>query len=158
MKIKHIESEIETSIEFGKWIREYVRKGIYKKWGVVSLNGVYKVHTVIDNGESVITLMSSSDATKHKNQYNSKVRVSKEKVSIEFYNNYIDNRILKKNQSDFEKSSFLKRLSKRIEQIIKPKKNPNEIPFTRAESVQIKIGVWSIVITIVLFVIGKYFI
>lgn len=59
---------------------------------------------------------------------------------------------------DYLGSSFLKRLSKRIEQIIKPKKNPNTIPFTRAESMQIKIGIWSIAITAILFVIGNFII
>ena len=36
-----------------------------------------------------------------------------------------------------------------LKQIIKPKKNPAKIPFTRAESMQIKIGIWAIAIAII---------
>jgi len=63
-----------------------------------------------------------------------------------------------KNQSEL---SFGKRLLNRIKQIIKPKKNPNKIPFNRAELMQIKIGIWAIaiaiIIPIVLFIIEKVY-
>lgn len=60
-------------------------------------------------------------------------------------------------KKDIVYESFLKRLFSRIKQIIKPKKNPNQIPFSRSESIQIKTGVWAIIISIVLFAIDKIF-
>ncbi len=122
MKIKHIESQIETSIEFREWIREYVRKDIYNKWEVVNLKGVYKVYTVRDNGGSAITLMSYSEANKHKNQFSSKVRISKENVSMEFYRNYIETKILKNHLPLRKKYWYnLPNIKAKLEIIIKSK-------------------------------------
>ena len=63
-----------------------------------------------------------------------------------------------KNQSKF---SFLKRILKRIKQIIKPSKNPNVIPFNRFERITIIIGISAIaiaiIIPIVLFIIDKVY-
>jgi hypothetical protein len=57
--------------------------------------------------------------------------------------------------------SFFRRILKRIKQRIVPRSNPNKIPFSRFESKTIKIGlitiIVSIVIPIILFIIEKIF-
>lgn len=57
--------------------------------------------------------------------------------------------------------SFFKRILARIKQIIKPKSNPTKIPFSRYESITIKIGlitmIIAIVIPIILFIIDKIY-
>ncbi len=62
---------------------------------------------------------------------------------------------------DYSGVSFFKRLLIRIKQIIKPKKNPNKIPFNRYESITIKTGILAIIIAIIipiiLFIIDKVF-
>lgn len=124
MKIKHIESQVETYLKFGDWIRQYVRKGIYNKWEVVSLDGVYKVYTVRDNGEISITLMSKSEANKHKNLFSSKVRISKEKVTMEFYKEYLETKILKnKNHLPLRKKNWynLPAIKAKLKRITKSK-------------------------------------
>jgi hypothetical protein len=155
MKIKHKETGIERSLLFGEWIREYVRKELYKDWEILNLLDVMIVKTLHIGGKVSTTLMSVGEAKKHKNQFSTSTTILKDVVTMEFYQEYLESKILKKNF--YSKSSFFKRLLSRIKQVVKPKKNPNEIPFSRAESIQIKIGIWAIiigsVITIILFVL-----
>ncbi len=87
MRIRHKETNIERSLSFGEWIREYVRKELYKDWEVLHLDDVFKVQTLFnETGRTSVTLMSGNDARNHKNKSNGvSVNILKEPVTMEFY-------------------------------------------------------------------------
>jgi hypothetical protein len=130
MRIKHKETNIERSLSFGDWIREYVRKDLYKDWEVLTLENVVKVISLKKDGKVSETLMSKGVAEKHKNQFNGvngiSVKIEKEPVEMEFYQEYLETKILKtKNQSSLNKSSqnhFWNKIRYVIFEKIRPKR------------------------------------
>ena len=46
MKIKHKETKIETNLSLHNWINDYVRKGIYKNWEIISFENVVKLYRI----------------------------------------------------------------------------------------------------------------
>ncbi|UAM97802.1 hypothetical protein K8354_16150 [Polaribacter litorisediminis] len=123
MKIKHRETNIEISLSFGDWISEYVRKDLYKDWEVLNLENVVKVIFLKKDGKVSKTLMSKGVAEKHKNQFNGvngiSVKIEKGIVSKEFYQEYLQTKILKR--KDYSNLSFIKKIKKSIPSIKKIK-------------------------------------
>jgi hypothetical protein len=156
MKIKHKETNIERNPSFGEWIREYVRKGLYKEWEVSNLENVVKVIYLKKDGKVSETLMSKRIAEKHKNQFNGvngiSVEIEKGIVSMEYYNEYLYTKILKiKNQSLFKR--FLSNLLAIFNPKTIPKKKAE--PVSRNELVGI-IGVVIAFIMLMLFIIVEW--
>ncbi|WP_340915810.1 hypothetical protein [Polaribacter butkevichii] len=120
MKIKHKETKIERNPTFGEWVREYVRKELYKDWEILNLNNVVKVKTLHKDGKTSETLMSKRDAERHKNQFSTSTSILKEKVTMEFYKEYLETKILK-NQNKSSQNHFLKRIRYAIFEKIRPK-------------------------------------
>ena len=154
MKIKHKETNIERNPSFGEWIREYVRKELYKDWEIINLNDVFKVQTLFnETGRVSVTLMSRNDASNHKNKSNGvSVNILKESVTMEFYKEYLESKILKiKNQSLF------KRFLSNLLAIFNPKEIPREkaAPISRNELIGI-IGVVITFIMLMLFIIVEW--
>lgn len=156
MKIKHRETNIEISLSFGDWIREYVRKDLYKDWEVLNLENVVKVISLKKDGKVSKTLMSKGVAEKHKNQFNSvngiSIKIEKEPVAMEFYQEYLETKILKrKSQSLFKR--FLSNFLAIFKPIAIPKKKAE--PISRNELIGI-IGVIIAFIMLILFIIVEW--
>ena len=105
MKIKHKETNIEMNPSFGEWIREYVRKELYKDWEILNLSDVVIVKTLHSGGKVSTTLMSKGEAKNHKNQFSNNVTVLKDSVTMEFYTEYLETKIIK--TTSYSESSFL---------------------------------------------------
>ena len=99
MKIKHKQTNIERNLSFADWIREYVRKELDKDWEILNLNDVVKVKTLHKDGKVSITLMSKSQANNHKRQFSTTTSILKDKVKMEFYEDYLKTKILKNHLS-----------------------------------------------------------
>ena len=146
MKIKHKETGIERSVLFGEWIREYVRKELHKDWKILNLLNVVIVKTLHSGGKASTTLMSKGEANKQKNQFSTSTSILKDVVTMEFYQEYLDGKILKiKNQSLF------KRFLSNILAIF----NPKEIPKKKAEPISRNefIGAIAVVIAFIMLIL-----
>lgn len=141
-----------TSMTLSHWHKHYYPNKKYMNYKFYDVPEIYDLYE-IDETTGNITYLRSDFAS----QIFPKVRKNPKKfVYKEHDTKYLDEYLMPR-KIDYSGLPFLKRLSKRIEQIIKPKKNPNKIPFSRSESIQIKIGIWSIIVAIALFVIEKLF-
>jgi|TARA_B110000240_G_C13302097_1_gene368932 hypothetical protein len=156
MKVKHKDTKKEhlnMSMTLSNWQKEYYPNKKYLNYEFYDVPDIFDLYE-IDETNGKLTYITSDFA----HVIFPKVRENSQKFVYKKHDpKYLDEYLMPI-KIDYLGSSFLKRLSKRIEQIIKPKKNPNTIPFTRAESMQIKIGIWSIAITAILFVIGNFII
>lgn len=152
MKIKHKETNIERNPSFGEWIREYVRKDLYKDWEILNLNNVVKVNTLHKNGKVSETLMSREQAKRQKNQFTSSTTILKDVVTMEYYKEYLESKILK-NQNQ----SLFNRFLSNILAILIPKANPKKKaePISRNELIGI-IGVVIAFIMLILFIIVEW--
>mgnify|MGYP003632123985 CR=1 FL=1 len=122
MKIKHKQTNIERNLSFADWIREYVRKELDKDWEILNLNDVVKVKTLHKDGKVSITLMSKSQANNHKRQFSTTTSILKDKVKMEFYEDYLKTKILKNHLSLRKKSWYnLPAIKAKLEIITKSK-------------------------------------
>ena len=152
MKIKHKQTNIERNLTFGHLIKEYARKELYKDWEVLNLENVVKVKTLHKDGKVSTNLMSNGQAKNQKNQFPTSTNILKDKITMEFYQEYLKNRILKnKSQSLFKRflSNFLA--------IFKPNAIPRKKaePISRNELIGI-IGVAIAFIMLMLFIIVEW--
>lgn len=155
MKVKHKDAKKDngyTSMALSHWYKHYYPNKKYLNYEFYDVPEIFDLYEV-DELTGNLTYIRSDFAS----QIFPKVRENPKKfVYKEHDPKYLDEYLMPR-KIDYSGVSFLKRLSKRIEQIIRPKKNPNKIPFSRSESIQIKIGIWSIIVAIALFVIDKLF-
>ena len=155
MKVKHKDDKKGlgwTSMALSHWYKHYYPNKKYLNYEFYDVPEIFDLYEV-DELTGNLTYIRSDFAS----QIFPKVRENPKKfVYKEHDPKYLDEYLMPR-KIDYSGLSFLKRLSKRIEQIIRPKKNPNKIPFSRSESIQIKIGIWSIIVAIALFVIDKLF-
>ena len=155
MKVKHKDAKKDngyTSMALSHWYKHYYPNKKYLNYEFYDVPEIFDLYQV-DELTGNLTYIRSDFAS----QIFPKVRENPKKfVYKEHDPKYLDEYLMPR-KIDYSGLSFLKRLSKRIEQIIRPKKNPNKIPFSRSESIQIKIGIWSIIVAIALFVIDKLF-
>jgi hypothetical protein len=159
MRVKHKNAEKNNSnpsMALCAWYKDYYPNKKYLNYEFYEVLDIFDLYE-IDQTNGNLTYVMSDFAS----LIFPKVRENPKKfVYKEHDPKYLDEYLMPRNIS-YSGLSFFKRLFKRIEQIIKPKKNPNKIPFSRSESIQIKIGVWAIAIAIItpviLFIIDKVY-
>lgn len=155
MRVKHKDAEKNNSnpsMALSHWYKNYYPNKKYLNYEFYDVPDIFDLYE-IDELTGNLTYIRSDFAS----QIFPKVRENPKKfVYKEHDPKYLDEYLMPR-KIDYSGLSFFKRLSKRIAQIIRPKKNPNKIPFSRSESIQIKIGIWSIIVAIALFVIEKLF-
>lgn len=157
MQIKNKKTEVPYSITYREWRTEYIEKNKHIHFDIINYNNVVELHVIDkESGELKFSqILDKKEAENNATQF-STTQYTKP-LSFEYY----DKNLVPLKFNDYSNLSFFKRILKRIKQTIKPKKNPNKIPFSRIELMQIKIGIWAIaipiVVTIVLFIIDKVY-
>ena len=153
MRIKNKHTGEEIGGTYSYWKKEILPKHKEINYEILTHPDIVDVFEINSNNGK-LNFIESIDRSHAKKLYLTKDNFTIKDSDLSKFDEYY--RL--KNQSDL---SFGKRLLNRIKQIIKPKKNPNKIPFSRAELMQIKIGIWAIAITIiipiVLFIIEKIY-
>ena len=145
MRIKNKKTNIPYSLTYREWRTEYIQKNKYIHFDIVNYNDVVELHVIDkETGELKFNQILDKKEAENNVRKNSTTQYIKP-LSFEYY----DKNLVYFKVYNYSGLSFFKRLLKRIKQIIKPKKNPAKIPFTRAESMQIKIGIWAIAIAII---------
>lgn len=161
MRVKHKNTEKHrqdpyTPLEH--WHKLYLPNNKYLNYEFYDVDKIVDIYEIEEETGNTVFLKSEF--------VNYADIIVKESPKKYFYQPLAENRLdrnLMPKKTDYSGLSFLKRLLIRIKQVITPKKNPNKIPFSRIELMQMKIGVWAIaipiVVTIILFIIDKmYFI
>lgn len=159
MKVKHKDSKKEylnMSMSLSHWQKEYYPNKKYLNYKFYDVPDIYDLFE-IDQKNGNLTYVTSDFS----NSIFPKVRDNPTKfIYKEHDTKYLDEYLMPR-KIDYSSFSLINRLLIRIKQIIKPKKNPNKIPFSRSELMFIKIGIWAIAITIIipisLFIIDKMF-
>lgn len=67
MKIKHIETSIETKLTYNEWLNQYVKKGKYKKYEILESEDIVELHRILEDGsvrKSVFDINASKDLVK----------------------------------------------------------------------------------------------
>lgn len=125
MKIKHIETGIETTVTHNKWLVEYVKKGKYKKYEILQSKDVIELHHEKDDGSTSVTVMGNEGAKMNMKNFPNRFVVKDN--TWKYCDKYLINK--PKNQS------FLKKIFFRIKEIIRPNAIPKEkkVAFTRYE-------------------------
>lgn len=156
IKLKGQPKSVEnTSVSLEHWHKEYSKNDKYLNYDFYDVPNIVELHEINkDIGKLHFVRCTFENTANHlinqnRNKYTNKP------LSDGRLDEYL--MPVKKNQA----GSFFKRIVKRIKQMIKPKSNPNKIPFSRYELRTIKIGLITIIATIVipviLFIIDKVY-
>ena len=159
MRVKHKNAEKNNSnpsMALSHWQKEYYPNKKYLNYEFYDVPDIFDLYE-IDQTNGKLTYMTSDFA----HAIFPKVRENPKKfVYKEHDPKYLDEYLMPR-KIDYSGLSFFKRILTRIKQIIKPKKNPTKIPFSRTELIQIKIGISAIAIAIIipiaLFIIEKIY-
>ena len=159
MRVKHKNAEKNNSnpsMALSHSQKEYYPNKKYLNYEFYDVPDIFDLYE-IDQTNGKLTYMTSDFA----HAIFPKVRENPKKfVYKEHDPKYLDEYLMPR-KIDYSGLSFFKRILTRIKQIIKPKKNPTKIPFSRTELIQIKIGISAIAIAIIipiaLFIIEKIY-
>ena len=146
MRIKHKDSKkehIRTSIPLFTWHKEYYANKKYLNYEFYDVPEIFDLYEINEKNGETNYLMSD-----FANVIFPKVKENPKKFVYKTHDpKYLDEYLMPR-KIDYSNLSFGKRILKRITQIIRPKSNPNKIPFNRFERMSIVIGVLAIVATI----------
>jgi len=159
MRIKHKDSEkhsSDPSVALEHWHNIYSENNKYLNYEFYDVPNIVDIYEIDKETGNTVFLKSSFE-------WFAKRMVEDNPQKI-IYKPLAENRLdeyLMPKKTDYLGISFFKRILTRIKQIIKPKKNPTKIPFSRSELIQMKIGISAIAIAIMipiaLFIIEKMY-